>query len=519
MGSQTPNTIRQGRFTLRLKVGSLDTILGAIMKIGIILLFGVIAGLNATSTFAQQLMNFGVSYYDAVYKTEKPQCNNTMSAEARFNTARMLWSQNLIAHNRENLVICLVDAAEKGYGPAQTLLGQTYIHTRYSSQAYAIPPLKEDPEAALYWFQKASDNGDAAGAFQLAQLYEMGVGTAQDDAKAGQFYSRAVSLGYSAAKAPLKAIETREVREKSFMGSHLAKANSGNMLSMRQIGEAYLSGNPLKTNFEQAAVWLLKAANAGDHTAQLDMGQLYEKGWGVKRDNNQAADWYLKAYEGKIVSASYELAHLYYAAKNLSQDRKSRIADLGAQGKLKGEFGLRMGPGSHPEPSQPVKPEDSTKPDAAGLLLRADKGEKDAQYKLGVIYMGGYGLEADPQKSAFWFEKAAAQGLPYAYVNLGDILYNGTGVTQDKAKALEWYEMAAEKDDPIGMRNAAIMYKTGQGTPVNLLKAYTLALRMQMSHLSEADPLISELDSKLGFEDKALALADASQMLLAWYTN
>ena len=40
----------------------------------------------------------------------------------------------------------------------------------------------------------------------------------------------------------------------------------------------------------------------------------------------------------------------------------------------------------------------------------AEAGNADAQYKLGVLYIQGRGVEKDYAKAREWFEKAAAQG-------------------------------------------------------------------------------------------------------------
>ncbi|MGV3771378.1 MAG: tetratricopeptide repeat protein [Verrucomicrobiales bacterium] len=42
--------------------------------------------------------------------------------------------------------------------------------------------------------------------------------------------------------------------------------------------------------------------------------------------------------------------------------------------------------------------------------LRAEKGSETAQYELGLRYLNGKGVEADPAKAREWFEKAAKGG-------------------------------------------------------------------------------------------------------------
>ena len=44
------------------------------------------------------------------------------------------------------------------------------------------------------------------------------------------------------------------------------------------------------------------------------------------------------------------------------------------------------------------------------LLEQAEQGNAEAQYKLGICYFLGRGVEKDPAKAVRWFKKAAEQG-------------------------------------------------------------------------------------------------------------
>jgi TPR repeat protein len=93
----------------------------------------------------------------------------------------------------------------------------------------------------------------------------------------------------------------------------------------------------------------------------------------------------------------------------------------------------------------------------------ADQGNAAAQYKLGVMYQNGQGVEKDDSKAFVWFGKAAEQGNAAAKVVLcrraadqGDaaaqfrlgLLYDtGPGSEQDHAEAIKWYSKSAEQGD------------------------------------------------------------------------
>jgi len=46
----------------------------------------------------------------------------------------------------------------------------------------------------------------------------------------------------------------------------------------------------------------------------------------------------------------------------------------------------------------------------AGLLAAAEQGDVDAQYRVGLIYAEGRGVEQDEVKSFYWLSRAVRQG-------------------------------------------------------------------------------------------------------------
>ena len=72
----------------------------------------------------------------------------------------------------------------------------------------------------------------------------------------------------------------------------------------------------------------------------------------------------------------------------------------------------------------------------------AEQGNAEAQYDVGTSYIGGLGIEKNPQEAAKWFLRAANQGMVFAQFNLGLLYASGTGVPQDDVEALKWLELA-----------------------------------------------------------------------------
>lgn len=79
------------------------------------------------------------------------------------------------------------------------------------------------------------------------------------------------------------------------------------------------------------------------------------------------------------------------------------------------------------------------------FLEKADNGDADAQFHLGVCYFTGDLTTQDYTKAAKWFSKAADQGYADAQYNLGICYKNGFGVEPDEQRAFELYLKSAEQ--------------------------------------------------------------------------
>ena len=81
--------------------------------------------------------------------------------------------------------------------------------------------------------------------------------------------------------------------------------------------------------------------------------------------------------------------------------------------------------------------------DLAALITKADQGDAEAQYKLGLIYRNGQGVPQDNKEAARWYGLAADQGYALGQYNLGLMYAKGRGVPQDYIQAYMWYNLAA----------------------------------------------------------------------------
>ena len=147
-------------------------------------------------------------------------------------------------------------------------------------------------------------------------------------------------------------------------------------------------------------------------------------------------------------------------------------------------------------------------------FTKAEQGDADAQFDLGLAYYSGQGVPQDDKEAVKWFRKVAEQGNAKAQSNLGVMYDTGQGVPQDYKEAVKWYRKAAEQGDAPAQYNLGLMYEYGQGVPKDDVNAYAwynvgsangydgasknreiVAKRMTPEQLSEAQEL-----SKVWFE-------------------
>ena len=105
------------------------------------------------------------------------------------------------------------------------------------------------------------------------------------------------------------------------------------------------------------------------------------------------------------------------------------------------------------------------------LLSRAEGGDYEAQYALGLAYLYGTDTPKDMAKAAEWFGRASDQGFLPAVREMGILLASGEGVEPDLPKAVDYLSRAADNLDPSALYHLGLMYEIGTGVPKDMQKA------------------------------------------------
>jgi TPR repeat protein len=157
----------------------------------------------------------------------------------------------------------------------------------------------ENYDAAMRWFQKAADLGNADAMMGISWIYGNGRGVAQDDAKALRWRKMSAEHGNSDAMwlvgtdyqdgkvVPQDYAEAMRWFKKS--------ADLGNADAMGRIGSLYSYGRGVPQDYSEAMRWLKKSADLGNTTAMFAIGGFYQFGYGVPKDEVQARAWMKKA--------------------------------------------------------------------------------------------------------------------------------------------------------------------------------------------------------------------------------
>ncbi len=99
--------------------------------------------------------------------------------------------------------------------------------------------------------------------------------------------------------------------------------------------------------------------------------------------------------------------------------------------------------------------------------------DADAFYATATRYLeGSGGTKQDYARAAYWYGKAAAQGLAPAQYRLGTLYERGKGVARDLEAAQGWYERSAGLGNVKAMHNAAVLAASSDGHKPDYARAF-----------------------------------------------
>lgn len=291
--------------------------------------------------------------------------------------------------------------------------------------------------------------------------------------------------------------------------------------------EAELStGIEAYRNEEYAAAFkeLKEPAQKGNSISQFLLGVLYRNGYGVKQSDSLALEWFLKAAKNGNADAMEEVATAYAVGAGVSPNFHIAFDWLISGAQIKGYSYF-----SQP-PKHEATFEKGTKEYAAFVerlrsfetdtRKKAERGEVDAQVKLGYLYLTFQasaieGVESDFTQAYGWWLNAAKKSDIRAQVLLADSYLLGLVVNRDKKQAEKWLLEAANKGNANAQLKLARLYgfksdllsAAATDIPVNVPLAIEWAEKASAQGMLEAQSVLGTLLIQSGTNEKGIARA------------
>jgi TPR repeat protein len=120
----------------------------------------------------------------------------------------------------------------------------------------------------------------------------------------------------------------------------------------------------------------------------------------------------------------------------------------------------------------------------------AESGSPSAQDFVGWMYLGGVGTTVDVDAARSWYQRAADAGYAWAQYHLGCLAF----WERDYDRAVDWFERAASQGHLPAIYRLAVMYRYGQGRPVDRTRGWMyLADAAEKGHLRARADMAREM--------------------------
>lgn len=395
----------------------------------------------------------------------------------------------------------LTNAAFKGNLQAQYALARIKELGLKNKQGKQVIQPNIDESMSLYYLASSSDYGLAqhrlAEILVRQKLNDMSVSAkSQRRNLIKTLYQGAVQDGITEASLPLaffNAMEKIPAKQQEAFKVAKVEAENNNSKAALLLGLLYDRGIGVKKDPHQAVYWYKKSV--GNPVSSFILGTYLSEGQAVRQDEEMGKNLLKKSANEGFSYANLNLAIVKKSQKEnfLPELDAARALGNSTAGLLLADYYLSMD--QNPEQLQQAR---------AIYQNFANKGDKDAQLKLGFMIEQGFGGKTNLKQASYWYQKAAEQGQPMAQLMLGRLLLRGDGDSSPNyAGALKWlnkakstipkaavtlgfvqetifdnyidaqknYEYAAQHNNKNAEFNLGLLYEMGKGRKVNFEKA------------------------------------------------
>ncbi|MBT1154631.1 caspase family protein [Aminobacter anthyllidis] len=195
-------------------------------------------------------------------------------------------------------------------------------------------------------------------------------------------------------------------------------------------------------NFNEALTELNAASDAGHVRASYLLGRLYQFGAAVERDPAKAIPLFESGAKRGDPYSQYALGRALVTGLGTKPDIDRGMAMVASAAESGHTYAMNMLGGEYLS-GQHVKKDDARA--LKFITQSADREDVFGMVLLGVLYRDGAGVQKDPTRAAELFQKAHANGHPYAGRLLGRMALRDK--TADVQTVAGWYRESAERGD------------------------------------------------------------------------
>ena len=460
---------------------------------------------------------------------------------AEYNLGLLYLQGQGVAVDHAKGITLLRDAAFKGNDYAQYAIARMdELGYRTAEGEMVVQP---NPDQAMVMYDLAAANDSSLAQYRLAEMLvrdnKTGLSVSAQKNRVDmikELYQEASKAGIEQAALPLaffNAMSSDKTKQALAFDVAKKEANAGNEGAAILLGLLYDRGIGVAADPSEALSWYEKA-KPNAVTAYI-LGTYYSQGTGVSKDLVKGTALLQQAAEANFSQAAYNLAVLKQQAGEpfLSQLEKSFALGNSSAGLLIADFYVSS------------ESKDSNKQEARDIYQSlADKGDKDAQLKLGFMFDKGLGGAEDFVQAEKWYGLAAEQGQVLAQYMLGHMYQLGlVGSGPDYELAKKWYSQAQStyspasvalgfiydtvdddyKDalanyqrasvthDPMGLYDLGLIYENGKGQATDFVKAGDL-------YQEAADLGVAQAMTQLaGLYFKGEGVSKDEDLALTWY--
>jgi len=346
---------------------------------------------EAQTRFAEALFDGrGVTRDPVESRTWLERAARQGNARAECDLGVILTNGFNVAQDLPNGLRHLQTAARLGDAHAEDNLGQ------FAESGLISDP---SPSEAYMHYLKASEMGSAWGAYNVARMHQQGIGVDKNPTEALRWYMKVASIGdrdllgqWSDLHSEAGAIANANLRIGDMYAggngvpddTHEAErwytravdmessaARAGWLMAHVYLANAYLQSKGVPLDYGEAMHWMRTAAEHGYRQAQANLGSMYRDGQGTLQNYGEAMHWYRMAADQGSAVAEWMIGRLYLDGRGVIRDYTQA---------------------------------------ATWFRRAAEAGVLMAQWDLGLMYYHGYGVSKDPATAREWLQKAAARG-------------------------------------------------------------------------------------------------------------